>query len=227
MRSKLKFTVFFLTALFTLAFNTPEIVIAQASRNKAKLKKRKVQNMDADLEGYPEYYRKRVLAFRKLIRRQKTRRAKINKAVQIINDSKSPYRKDALQFLIDVKAKSAAPAIIKAGENKDLRADAAYALGEIKNKKGIEFLLRCLYDANRNVRGNAILSLRKITKRQFGYDYSAPEEKRNKSALLWESWWVRNEKNFKIHDISDEEAKDAEEKWEKYGKKYIERILNE
>ena len=126
-----------------------------------------------------------------------------------------------------INTKSAIPIIVKAGEKKDLRADAAFAIGEIKHKKAIEFLLRCLYDSSENVRGNAIVALRKITRRQFGYDYSGSEDGRNKSALLWESWWTRNEKTFKVVDITAEETKDAEEKWERYGKKYIERILNE
>jgi len=200
---------------------------AQTEPQKRTKSKIVIADMDDDLKDYPEYYKKRVMAFRKMIRTQTTKKSKINKAIAIMNNAKSPYRKDALQFLTEIKAQDAVPSIIKAGEKKDLRADSAYALGEIKDKKAIEFLIRCLYDSNHNVRGNASLSLRKITRRQFGYSYSDVEEQRNKAALLWENWWTRNQEKFQVTQLTEEEKTDAAEKWEKYGKKYIERILSE
>ncbi len=228
----------FLSYLFTLVLalsfcficknsfsqNTGKTASKNIERKKTKVK---LEDMDADLEGYPDYYRIRVMKFRKMIRAQKTKPAKIKKAISILDDKTSPYRQDALRFLADVKAKEAVVHIMKAGEDKELRADAAYAIGEIKQKNGIEFLLRCLYDTNANVRSVASLSLRKITQLQFGYLYTEPEDQRNKAALLWENWWTKNHETFQVTQINEEDRKDADEKWNRYGKRYIERILNE
>ena len=184
-------------------------------------------NPDSDLKEYPDYYRKRILGFRNIIRKQKTKEAKIQIAIKMMGDQESKYRRQAIQFLAEVKAKEATQALVKVGEEKDFRPDAAFAIGEVMDERGIEFLIRCLYDLNDNVRGNAAMALRKIAKRDFGYNYSDNEEERNKSARLFENWWLTNRKTFKVVEITDEERKDADEKWEKYGKPYIEKLLKE
>ena len=201
----------------------------QTAKNEraSRMTKLKVIDMDADLEGYPDYYKNRVMEFRKIIRQQKMQKDKIKKAMAILSGNDPKYKKDAIEFLIEVRAKEAVPSLIKAGEYKDLRPDVAFALGEIRDASSIEFLLKCLYDDNQNVRGNAVLSLRKLTKMQFGYDYSDPEERRKKAALLWESWWARNSNRFRIDEPTQEETKEAQEKWEKYGKRFIERESGE
>ena len=189
--------------------------------------KKMIINPDEDVKDYPEYYKKRVLAFRGVIRKEITKDAKINKAIAVLSNEESPYRRDALEFLIELKVERALPTLLKVGEEKDLRADVSFALGELQDPKGIEFLLRCLYDESDNVRGNAALSLRKLTKKEFGYNYIAPEEERKRAARLWENWWNENKATFKITDSTDEERKDAEERWLKYGKPYIEKIKNQ
>jgi hypothetical protein len=184
-------------------------------------------NFDKDLSNYPEFYKKRIIAFRTQIRKAKTKQAKVLTAINILKDENSAYRRDAIEFLSEVKAKEAVPSIVSAGDEKDLRADAAFALGEIKDLKAFDFLLKCLYDSNDNVRGNASLALKKISRKEFGYNYSDPEDVRNRAAKLWENWWLENKKDFQVTEPTDEEIKDAEEKWEKYGKPLMERLKSE
>lgn len=217
---------FVLVVLSTLIL--VEVSSSQVSNAKIdpKSKSEKVDE-DNDLKDYPDYYKKRVIAFRAMIRKQPTRDAKVSAAVNMVK-GESPYKKDALNFLAEVKAKEAVAAIIRLGEDRDYRPETAYALGEIGSEKAIDFLIRLLYDENENVRGNASLALKKITGLDLGYNYSENDENlRARMAQSWDDWWARNKLTFKAKEMTEEEKKDADEKWQKYGRGYLQKILNE
>lgn len=66
-------------------------------------------------------------------------------------------------------------------ENSYVRMTAARSLGLINDPRVIEPLIGALKDESHGVKKNAVLSLKKITGKDFGKDYAK-----------WQQWWEQN-----------------------------------
>lgn len=176
---------------------------------------------DVDLKTAPEFYRKRVIAFRNLLRREGTRAKQVQKAIELVQTKKSPYRQDAIDFLSEVRAPEAVPVLIRAAVDPDVREFSLYALAVFNDLRAIPTLIRYLRDDRENVRGNAQQSLEKITRMNFSYRYSDSPKDRAVALREIETWWERAGPTFKPHQETPQEKTAAEEAWEKYGKMYL------
>lgn len=179
---------------------------------------------DSDLDGKPEAYRKRVIAFRTLIRQEPTRETKIKKATALLNDNAGPYRADAILFLSEVKAEGVLDDLWKtAREDVTLRGHVAVAYGEMEDPAAIPYLIKMLASANPNVRSSAARSLVKLSGQDLGYDADDSEAKRQEIIAKYSEWWKANKSNLKKKPAPTEQDKEAEEKWRLYGLPYLEK----
>jgi len=78
------------------------------------------------------------------------------------------------------------------GSDTNTRSSAALALGDIGGARAIEVLINVLRDDDLTVSMNAIISLQKITKQNFGPVAPLEEDHIKK----WEEWWKENKEKF-------------------------------
>ncbi|MFH1018665.1 MAG: HEAT repeat domain-containing protein [Pseudomonadota bacterium] len=177
--------------------------------------------LDADLTHAPESYRKRVVEFRNMIRREPTRAAKVRKATELARKVSSPYRKDSINFLVETRARESLPVLLDLTNDAEVREFAIYGLGELRSQNAGPTLIRFLSDGSDNVRGNAERALKKITRVSFSYRYSDPPATRQRGIREIQDWWQKNKEHFTVKEETPEERKEAEEAWDKYGKQYV------
>jgi hypothetical protein len=176
---------------------------------------------DADLSNAPDSYKKRILAFRKMMRKEPDRASKIALAIKLVRNPKSKFRIDAINFLTETRAQESVPVLIQQVRDPAVEEFAIFALGEVRSAKSVPVLIESLSSENENARGNAERALAKVTRTSFSYTYSASPEQRKTSIREIEQWWKKNKTTFVLRDETPEERKAADEAWEKYGKQYI------
>ncbi len=162
-----------------------------------------------------------MIEFRNLLRKEPTRETKVKKALSIAADPKSKYRRDAVAFLGDVRAKEAVPVLIEIAKERNEREFSIHALGEIRDARTDPALIRYLSDPSENVRGNAYRSLEKTLNNTFSYRYDDAPSLRLISVKEIEHWWEQNSTTFRVQEPSKAEAQEAEEAWQKYGRQYL------
>ncbi len=181
-------------------------------------------NPDVDLAEAPAFYRKRVIQFRNVLRRQKSRSGQIRKAVQLAGNPSSRYQKDAIGFLAEVRSKEAVMSLIKLSKmrkHREVREFMIHALGEIRDPRAMNVLIWGLSDVNENVRGNAQRALQNLTRTDFIYQYDDSTERREKGIREIREWWRKMAPTFKVQEETQEEQKLAEDNWQKYGQQYL------
>lgn len=166
--------------------------------------------------------------FQQLIEKNPTRESQIKKAQALATDKKSPYQIDAINFLIDQKSYESGSLMVELVHDSNVREFAIYGVGELGVNEATPLLIYYLKDDNQNVRGNAFRSLEKIYPRDFNFPfrYDDPPAQRAKMVKEIDKWWEMNKETLKNRDMqrmSDAEQKEALERWEKYGKEYLNR----
>jgi hypothetical protein len=208
--------------LFLASMIPPAWAVSDSPKTKTSAAKGEVPyNPDVDLANAPSYYRKRVIEFRNLLRKETTREAKVRKAVSIAKDPRSKYLRDAIEFLGVVRAKEAVPALIDISNVPNETEFAVHALGEIRDARAVPTFIRLLSDESDNVRGNAYRALEKTTKRSFSYRYDDVPDARASSIAEIQRWWAANSSTFKVQEATSAEAAEAEEAWQKFGRQYL------
>lgn len=153
----------------------------------------------------------------------------IKKAESIAKDKKSPYRIDAINYLIDQMARSSGPMMADLTKDPEIREFAIYGVGELRIAEATPLLIYYLKDPSHNVRGNAFRALEKIYPHEFNFNYRYDDSsiQRAQKVKEIEQWWELNKETLKNRDIqtmSQVEQKEALDRWEKYGKEYLNRI---
>ncbi|MFH1263076.1 MAG: HEAT repeat domain-containing protein [Pseudomonadota bacterium] len=184
-------------------------------------KREATYNPDIDLKNTPASYRKRVLEFRQILRKEPNREAKIKRAIALAIDPKSKFRPDAIDFLGDVRAREAVPALLTTARDAPVREFALHTLGELRDARTIPVFILYLDDENDNVRGIAYKGIANLIKQPFFYRYNAPKDERAKSIEEIQRWWQENHSTYRMEEPSGEEKKQAEEAWRKYGEQYL------
>jgi hypothetical protein len=180
---------------------------------------------DIDLKNAPVYYRKRVLEFRNLLRKEASRDLKVRKAVSIARNPKSEYFRDAIEFLGTVRSKEAVPPLIEICKDIEAREFALHALGEIRDARAVPTFIEYLSDPSENVRGNAHRALESTTNKSFVYRYDDPPDVRSERIAKIRQWWGDNAATFKVQEASASESAEAEGAWQRFGRQYL-RDLN-
>jgi hypothetical protein len=176
---------------------------------------------DADLSRAPESYKKRLIEFRNILRKEPSREAKIKKATELAKKLTSPFRIDAVNFLAEIRARESVSDLIALAKDPEVKEFAVYALGELRSEKAVPALIAALGDPSENVRGNAEQAIKRITRISFSYRYSDAPAQRRRAIEEISRWWEKSKNQFKVRDETPEEMKEAEEAWEKYGKQYV------
>jgi hypothetical protein len=176
---------------------------------------------DIDLTTAPASYRKRVLAFRNLLRKETTREAKVKRAIALAKDPASPYIRDAVDFLASVRAKEGVPLLLGLCRKEEVREFAIHALGEIRDARAMPTLIEGLSDESENVRGNAHRAIEKTARKSFSYRYDDPKDVRALAAERIGKWWKENEASFRVEEFSAAETAEADSAWQKYGREYL------
>lgn len=156
-----------------------------------------------------------------MMRAEPTREAKIAKARALATNAKSEFRRDAIDFLGEVRASEAVPDLFRMAKVPDIREFCIHALGEIGDGRAVPLMIHYLNDPNEDVRGNAERAFQRITRVTFEYHYADPPAKRKQGIREIQLWWERNKATFKARDETPDEKKAAEESWEKYGRQYL------
>jgi hypothetical protein len=73
-----------------------------------------------------------------------------------------------------------------------VRLAAARVLGDLGNTSAVPALIDALEDGEPSVRETAVLSLRRLTKREFDFDPNAREADRERRIRDWRKWWERS-----------------------------------
>lgn len=178
-------------------------------------------NPDIDLAEAPAYYRKRVVAFRNMLRKETTREAKVQKAIAIAKRPKSKYVRDSIEFLGSVRSKKAVPVLLDLCRRRSEREFALHALTEIRDARALPSFVNYLSDPSRNVRGNAYRGFARTTKRTFSYRYDDAPDQRQKGIEEIKTWWEQNRATFVVPETTKDEAQEAEDAWKKYGQGYL------
>lgn len=170
----------------------------------------------------------RQQAFQSVLNKSKTSELKIKKAEDLARDKRSKFRVDAINYLIDQKSVSSGPIIASLIRDDDVREFAIYGVGELGVYEATPLVIKALKDENHNNRGNAYRALQKMYPQDFNFEfhYDDPPHVRAQIIKNIESWWKTNRnrlKNMSMQEKTDKEKKEAEERWDKYGKEYLER----
>ncbi len=177
---------------------------------------------DADLKDAPQYYRERVQKFRNILRKEKSKNAKIDRALAMARSLKSPFRKDALNFLADLRVERAVPLLTRLTSDPEVQEFALYALGQIGTEKSVEVLIQNLKSPNEKMRGISENSLRKISGVNFSYRYGDSPRRRKEGIQEIELWWKKEKKKgFQPRKLTSQEAEEAKSAWEQYGVEYL------
>ncbi len=176
--------------------------------------------------SYKQRLQKRQEAFRKIIRTEKGKKAKIAKALAVAEDQNSIYRKDAIRFLAEVQAVSAVATLARIGrESPEVRDEVVVAMTKLQSNAAIDYLIEVLDDGDKTgiIRGISIRALRNITGQDFNYSPDDPQPQLNAGKAKWQAWWDKSRDTFKRKQTSRDEQQEAEEIWEKYGIPYLNR----
>jgi len=170
----------------------------------------------------------RQKAFQTILAKEKSPEAKIKKAENLALDKKSRYRVNAINYLIDQKSLSSGTVMVKLMKDPQVSEFAIYGVGEVGMYEATPLLIKYMKDDNRNNSGNAFRALQKLYPREFNFEFhhDDPEYKRAQVVETVTAWWKANRESLKnraIERTSEEDKKDAEERWEKYGKEYLDR----
>ncbi len=171
----------------------------------------------------------RQKAFQSILNKEKTDQAKIKKAETLAVDKKSRFRVSAINYLIDQKSTGSGPVFVQLMKDPSVSEFAIYGVGEVGFYEASPFLIKYMRDDNRNNRGNAFRALQKLYPQDFAFEFhhDDPDYKRNEIVKNIQSWWKANRDRLKdkaLQRQSAEDQKDAEARWEKYGKEYLERL---
>jgi hypothetical protein len=175
-----------------------------------------------------ETLKERQGAFQSVLNKEKTDQAKIKKAEFITLDTKSRFRVDAINYLIDKKSVSSGSVFVQLMKDPQLSEFAIFGVGEVGFYEATPLLIKYMKDENRNNRGNAYRSLQKLYPEDFNFEFhhDDPEFKRNQVVESIQSWWKDNGERLKNRELQKQnqiDKKEAEIRWEKYGKEYLER----
>lgn len=166
--------------------------------------------------------------FQLQIEKAKTPEGQIKKAEMLAKDPKSTYRIDAVNYLTDHHVKSSAPLLVELMKDPAVREFAIYGVGELQIFESTPLLIQYMKDDNRNVRGNAYRALQKMYPREFMFEFHHDDNELSRKKVIQniENWWAINRdefKNRKLQEVSEADKKEAEARWEKYGKDYLQR----
>ncbi len=170
----------------------------------------------------------RQKAFHAVLNKSKTDDGKILKAQELAKDVKSRFRIDAINYLIDEEAATSGPLMARLAKDVYVREFAIYALGEFETYESTPLLIHYMNDENRNVRGNAFRALQKMYPKEFDFEYHHDDDEPKRKGILTkvDQWWRANHDQYKnkvFQDMSEKDKKDAQDRWEKYGKEYLSR----
>ncbi|MCB9905250.1 MAG: HEAT repeat domain-containing protein [Planctomycetes bacterium] len=114
-------------------------------------------------------------------------------ALDDLNSEDSAVRWNAVQALAESGDPAVVPHLVPLLEDEDIwvRMAAAGALGDLAAVDAVEPLIRTLEDPETAVRERAMLSLRAITGRSFGFDPGGSESERAKAIKKWRDWWKK------------------------------------
>lgn len=114
-------------------------------------------------------------------------------ALDDLNSEDSAVRWNAVQALAESGDPAVVPHLVPLLDDEDIwvRMAAAGALGDLAAIDAVEPLIRTLEDPETAVRERAMLSLRAITGRSFGFDPSGTESERAKVVKKWSDWWKK------------------------------------
>jgi hypothetical protein len=135
---------------------------------------------------------------------------RIEQLVAQLGHRKPSWRSNAKAELAKI-GKAATPMLLKAldtGATTWARSGAAEVLGNIREEKAIDYLIRILGDPDRFVRDESSKALRKITGKNFGFDPFSSPQNREAAAKKWEEWWEKEKQKQK----EEEEKKKEEER---------------
>lgn len=177
---------------------------------------------------FPETLSERKKAFLTTINKEKTDEARIKKVHSIAMDKKSRFRVMAINYLIDTKSTQSGPLMVQLTKDPQVSEFAIYGVGELEVYEATPILIRYMKDENRNNRGNAYRALQKLYPNDFNFEFHHDDEelKRNRVVQNIQAWWKANRERLKSQSLqrkTDAEKKEAEERWEKYGKDYLDR----
>ncbi|MEL6430607.1 MAG: HEAT repeat domain-containing protein [Planctomycetota bacterium] len=107
-------------------------------------------------------------------------------------------RLDAVSHLAETKDPGVVPHILPLLSDSDLfvRMVVALALGDLDAKVGVSALIDRLEDESVTVREAAMISLRSITGRSFGFEPDAREVERRRKIDDWRDWWRKSGDDF-------------------------------
>lgn len=170
----------------------------------------------------------RQAAFHSILKKEKTPELKAKRVRIIAKDKKSKFRVDAINYLIDEKSPTTGLLMVNLAKDPDVREFALYGIGELELYEATPLLIRYMRDDNRNNRGNAYRALQKLYPRDFNVEFhhDDPEYTRERVVQNVVSWWKTNRSRLKSRSMekkTDQEKQEAEERWEKYGKDYLDR----
>lgn len=178
-----------------------------------------------------ETLKERQKSFQSILNKEKTDTAKIKKAENLATDKKSRFRVMAINYLIDQKSSGSGPVFVQLMKDPQVSEFAIYGVGEVGFYEATPFLIKYMRDDNRNNRGNAFRALQKLYPRDFNFEFhhDDPDYKRDEIVKNIQTWWKANRERLKSSALqrqSVQDQNDAEERWEKYGKEYLERPDN-
>jgi hypothetical protein len=182
------------------------------------------------ISSYSQSLVERQHAFQAILAKEKTPEAKIKRAEALAKDKKSIFRVDAINYLTDEKSTTSGPVFVTLIKDPDIREFAIYGIGELGFSEATPYLIRCMRDDNRNTRGNAYRALQKLYPKDFNFEFHHDDSPAKRSMVVSdiEKWWKQNRerlKNTALEHKSDKEKLEAEQRWEKYGKEYLDRPI--
>jgi HEAT repeat protein len=110
--------------------------------------------------------------------------------IKLLTNKESVIRADAALALGGIREKVVVLALIRSlGDDEALvRASAAFVLGGQGDAGAISPLVDALADEDENVRAKAHLSLKRLTKQDFGFNPDAPQADRDAAMAKWRAW---------------------------------------
>ncbi|HEX9794954.1 MAG TPA: HEAT repeat domain-containing protein [Planctomycetota bacterium] len=111
-------------------------------------------------------------------------------------DGRERYR--ALEKLAELQDERLLPHLypLLADPYEFMRFLAAHTLGQWEAKAAVPHLIEALLDEKPFVREAAIWSLRRLSKQDFGFDYTAPRDELVRAYEAWKTWWSANGEEF-------------------------------
>jgi hypothetical protein len=100
----------------------------------------------------------------------------------------------AVTGLGDTQDPAVVPHLVPMLKDADLfvRMATARVLGDLRSMEAVPALIDALEDEEASVREQAVVSLRTLAKRTFGFDPTANQSDRSKKVKAWRDWWRRS-----------------------------------